>query len=246
MNIMSSSAGKRVRNIENNIAVSNSIWECTKCTFINHSLLSFCEVCNFNRENTKSKKTEVAKEKLIIIDCDDLEEKLDMGLANSKTNTKHDSAESNLSEDIEDSEGSPDCLILETISNILQADHANFAVCYPYPKHISQKHAYGSNWSCGYRNIQMLSSSLMQIPEYRPLLFDGSGTIPSIFMIQHYLELAWADGFDTEGAQHFNHSLIGKSDWIGTTGNKDQIYIYIYIYMFFFFFSIYYFFQYYY
>ena len=38
---------------------------------------------------------------------------------------------------------------------------------------ITQKGTVGAKWSCGYRNIQMLCSALMNIPAYKEVLFDG-------------------------------------------------------------------------
>jgi hypothetical protein len=55
----------------------------------------------------------------------------------------------------------------------------------------------GAHWSCGYRNIQMLCSSLIQRPEYRAVLFNGSNDIPDVCGIQAWIEKAWQAGFDT-------------------------------------------------
>lgn len=62
--------------------------------------------------------------------------------------------------------------------------------------HITQRGVYGSHWSCGYRNIQMLCISLMQLPQYASCLFHGSGKIPDLLGIQGWIENAWLDGFD--------------------------------------------------
>ena len=71
-----------------------------------------------------------------------------------------------------------------------------YVVSSPPCLHVSQKGSYGSAWSCGYRNIQMLCSSLMQLEEYRKVLFDGTGVVPEINGIQRWIETAWKDGFD--------------------------------------------------
>ncbi|KAJ1396368.1 peptidase family C78-domain-containing protein, partial [Ochromonadaceae sp. CCMP2298] len=92
-----------------------------------------------------------------------------------------------------------------------------YALCHPAPHHVSQKGAYGQGWSCGYRNIQMLCSSLLQLPLYRGALFEGSGVVPEIHQLQRHIELAWNAGFDGEGASHFGGRLVGSSEWIGTT-----------------------------
>lgn len=77
------------------------------------------------------------------------------------------------------------------------------------------------NWSCGYRNLQMILSSLL------PNILDSHTfhskyprrsdqiTIPSIAQIQTLIETAWQNGFDPEGATHFRHKLRGKRCFIG-------------------------------
>ncbi len=72
-----------------------------------------------------------------------------------------------------------------------------------------------SFWSCGYRNIQMIASSLMTRRPYRDVLFGGTGIVPQVVFIQHWIENAWALGFDQEGALQLGNSLAGKSTWIG-------------------------------
>jgi len=64
--------------------------------------------------------------------------------------------------------------------------------------HISQAGVEGSRWSCGYRNIQMLCCSLMEISKYKSRLFHGKGEVPDINGIQSWIEKAWNDGFDLE------------------------------------------------
>ena len=71
-----------------------------------------------------------------------------------------------------------------------------YVVSSPPCLHVSQKGSYGSAWSCGYRNIQMLCSSLMQLEEYQKVLFDGTGVVPEINGIQRWIETAWKAGFD--------------------------------------------------
>lgn len=44
---------------------------------------------------------------------------------------------------------------------------AEWRLCHPATAHCSQRGAPGSRFSCGYRNIQMLCSALMEWPEYR-------------------------------------------------------------------------------
>ncbi len=68
----------------------------------------------------------------------------------------------------------------------------------PPPHHFTQLFQEGKYWSCGYRNIQILCSSCMQIEEINRVICGGNGEIPSIPSIQRYLELAWQQGFDEE------------------------------------------------
>ena len=42
-------------------------------------------------------------------------------------------------------------------------------------------------------------------------------SIPSIHDIQYILTKAWQEGFDPDGAIHFQGNLINSSKWIGTT-----------------------------
>ncbi|KAM4681514.1 zinc finger-containing ubiquitin peptidase 1 isoform 2-T3 [Amazona ochrocephala] len=89
-------------------------------------------------------------------------------------------------------------------------------------------------WGCGYRNFQMLLSSLLQNSLYNDCLRGRRGSreeaetghltqtsrrdtaaIPSIPKIQSMIEDAWREGFDPHGASHFNNRLHGSKAWIG-------------------------------
>ncbi|KAI8923299.1 peptidase family C78-domain-containing protein [Entophlyctis helioformis] len=74
----------------------------------------------------------------------------------------------------------------------------------------------GDNWSCGYRNTQMLCSALLNMPGYerlRSLLQD----VPTVGQIQSALENAWQNGFDVDGAKQLRHKVRNTHKWIGTT-----------------------------
>uniref|UniRef100_A0A0D9VB57 UFSP1/2/DUB catalytic domain-containing protein n=1 Tax=Leersia perrieri TaxID=77586 RepID=A0A0D9VB57_9ORYZ len=72
-------------------------------------------------------------------------------------------------------------------------------------------------WGCGWRNIQMLSSHLLnQRPEAREALFGGAGFVPDIPSLQRWLEIAWDKNFDTLGSIHFHNKVYGVKQWIGT------------------------------
>ncbi|XP_058503581.1 zinc finger-containing ubiquitin peptidase 1 isoform X1 [Solea solea] len=70
-------------------------------------------------------------------------------------------------------------------------------------------------WGCGYRNIQMLLSSLHNIDTFSPVLQDRA--VPSIPQVQSMIEEAWKEGLDPQGASHFNQQLQGTRAWIGAT-----------------------------
>ncbi|KAG0150564.1 hypothetical protein CROQUDRAFT_37975 [Cronartium quercuum f. sp. fusiforme G11] len=99
-------------------------------------------------------------------------------------------------------------------------------------------------WGCGYRNIQMLFSSLRHLKSYRTALSthpelnpshslaaqpsaskrssmslneDDLIEIPNIQTWQRIIEAAWKQGFDVPGAESFSQKLVGKKKWIGTT-----------------------------
>uniref|UniRef100_A0A8C1ADD6 Zinc finger-containing ubiquitin peptidase 1 n=1 Tax=Cyprinus carpio carpio TaxID=630221 RepID=A0A8C1ADD6_CYPCA len=68
-------------------------------------------------------------------------------------------------------------------------------------------------WGCGYRNFQMLLSSLHRMEQYNLLPVS----VPSIPRVQALIEEAWGQGADPQGASHFNHRLQGTRAWIGAT-----------------------------
>uniref|UniRef100_A0A673LWA9 Zinc finger-containing ubiquitin peptidase 1 n=1 Tax=Sinocyclocheilus rhinocerous TaxID=307959 RepID=A0A673LWA9_9TELE len=68
-------------------------------------------------------------------------------------------------------------------------------------------------WGCGYRNFQMLLSSLHRMEQYNLLPVS----VPSIPRVQALIEEVWGQGTDPQGASHFNHRLKGTQAWIGAT-----------------------------
>ncbi|XP_077018848.1 zinc finger-containing ubiquitin peptidase 1 [Tamandua tetradactyla] len=68
-------------------------------------------------------------------------------------------------------------------------------------------------WGCGYRNFQMLLSSLLQNDAYGDCLKGMS--VPCIPKIQSMIEDAWKEGFDPQGATQLNNRLQGTKAWIG-------------------------------
>ncbi|KAM5165350.1 zinc finger-containing ubiquitin peptidase 1 [Mantella aurantiaca] len=69
-------------------------------------------------------------------------------------------------------------------------------------------------WGCGFRNFQMLLSSLLMSDSYINCLQDCR-YIPCIPKIQVLIENAWKEGFDPQGASHFRGKLRGTKAWIG-------------------------------
>jgi hypothetical protein len=73
-------------------------------------------------------------------------------------------------------------------------------------------------WSCGYKNFQMLLSSLRHDPQYSNHLFGPTNRdIPSVSYLQNLIEKAWSAGFDSEGREQLNGRLINSTKWIGPT-----------------------------
>lgn len=68
--------------------------------------------------------------------------------------------------------------------------------------------ASGNREVCGYKNIQMLNSAIQD--RYDVELGNG------IVSIKNQIEMAWCNGYDPEGAKHFNFKLR-DDEWIGTT-----------------------------
>lgn len=81
-------------------------------------------------------------------------------------------------------------------------------------------------WGCGYRNMQMMLSSLMHHTKYSDLMYqEGSGllginqrmAVPSISRLQKHIEWAWGNGFDPQGCDQLGRKLYNTRKWIGAT-----------------------------
>ncbi|CAG4944319.1 unnamed protein product [Parnassius apollo] len=74
-------------------------------------------------------------------------------------------------------------------------------------------------WGCGYRNMQMLLSSLIKHPQYARLLGGAVDRdcecVPSIPRLQLLVERAWQLGFDTQGSEQLGCKLHNTRKWIG-------------------------------
>ncbi|KAJ1853394.1 hypothetical protein GGH12_005259 [Coemansia sp. RSA 1822] len=63
-------------------------------------------------------------------------------------------------------------------------------------------------WACGYRNCQMLISSLIPLPILN--------TVPQVNELQQMLEQAWHAGFDRDGCTQLGR-VVNTRKWIGAT-----------------------------
>ncbi|KAJ8923356.1 hypothetical protein NQ315_001914 [Exocentrus adspersus] len=85
--------------------------------------------------------------------------------------------------------------------------------------------SYGDRgWGCGYRNTQMLFSSLLTHTGYNERLYKlwqgqkpPRSSVPSISRIQGLIEQAWAQGFDIQGSEQLGCRLVNTRKWIGAT-----------------------------
>lgn len=90
-------------------------------------------------------------------------------------------------------------------------------LCAPGVCHYSSTSA-DSGFGCGWRNLQMQISHLLNTRQcMRDILFNGAGYVPNIASLQAWLECAWLQGFDCEGAEQLGHTVQGTRTWIGTT-----------------------------
>lgn len=93
-------------------------------------------------------------------------------------------------------------------------------LCRPACDHFSATWL-DQGWACGYKNFQMLLSSLSNDPKYCERLFGhppkSNAVIPSVSHLQSLIERAWNAGFDSEGREQLNGSLHNSTKWIGPT-----------------------------
>lgn len=81
-----------------------------------------------------------------------------------------------------------------------------------------------AGWGCGYRNIQMLCGHLLsrrakgcETSPYAACLFGGAGHVVTVKGVQAFIETAWHNGYDHQGAEQLGYALAGTEKWIGTT-----------------------------
>ena len=183
---------------------------CVRCTFANNYLMEYCELCEAELPRPV---------------CD----------FHSVTITELSSISSRLTSAIDENTINPKAVLFPIVSQkdtsvtnglielielrvMHQKGIRKYRLCSP-TSHLSQVQSVeGIHWSCGYRNIQILCTSLIQVPKFRQLLFNKDGDIPSIYGIQAWIEKAWKDGFDIVGAADLagpSMRLVGTTHWIG-------------------------------
>jgi len=122
--------------------------------------------------------------------------------------TGEDSNETRTSNIIPFLRGVYSCGIKDVSKVFLCGDLAHFAADY------SDK-----GWGCGYRNAQMLLSSLLSNTTYQQLIQDKIeiSSVPSVPKIQSCIESAWKEGFDASGCEQLGGKLSNSKKWIGAT-----------------------------
>ncbi len=91
-----------------------------------------------------------------------------------------------------------ECRIFSLVKESMLKSRTPFKLSNPPCAHITQKGTFGAHWSCGFRNIQMICTSLMCLDQFRNVLFSGDGVVPDLRGLQFWIEKAWQDGFDQE------------------------------------------------
>ncbi|KAF7359376.1 hypothetical protein MSAN_01280200 [Mycena sanguinolenta] len=89
-------------------------------------------------------------------------------------------------------------------------------LCYDRAVLVTRE-AWDASWGCGYRNFMMACTALMDQqsqPMYFPLL--DHPIPPGVRNLQQWLENAWSEGFDPEGAKELR-PIVGSKKWIGTS-----------------------------
>ena len=139
------------------------------------------------------------------------------------------------------------------VTSVCRQVRAAWKRCYPTKRLVLCSHVdffpirtADRGFGCGYRNFQMLCSSLTKVHKLGPLLWkgrygqsearvdgatsrrdDGGNTdaaapiaMPSISAIQRFLQEAWASGFDEQGKWQIGSAaggFVGSRTWIGTS-----------------------------
>jgi len=110
--------------------------------------------------------------------------------------------------------------LINVLQKALQASHAKGTtryarLCSPGVCHVATER-WDMGWGCGYRNFLMACSSLLA-PDGRPdyAQYLKADSAPGVRNLQRWIEDAWSQGFDGEGAAQLKHRLVGTRKWIG-------------------------------
>ncbi|CAF0752274.1 unnamed protein product [Adineta steineri] len=112
--------------------------------------------------------------------------------------------------------------LIQIISRLPMSNILDRRLCNPGCDHMSSTWL-DQGWACGYKNFQMLLSSLRNDSQYSMHLFGHDATnqinddIPSVSYLQKLIEKAWTAGFDSAGREQLNGHLINSTKWIGPT-----------------------------
>jgi len=103
--------------------------------------------------------------------------------------------------------------IVPVLQKLLQASNTTSAawLCSPHVTHVSKLSREGS--FCGYRNIQMLCSHIINSGSFGAAKFGDQ--VPSIFDIQELIENAWDEGINARGRDETG-GIRGTRKYIGT------------------------------
>ncbi|KAK4156502.1 peptidase family C78-domain-containing protein [Chaetomidium leptoderma] len=103
--------------------------------------------------------------------------------------------------------------VVSVLAQLLeQSSSTKYAyLCHPCVQHVSKLKREGG--FCGYRNIQMLSSYIMDTKSKGHEHLRNS--IPSIFQIQEWIETAWDQGINAQGRLETG-GIRGTRKYIGT------------------------------
>lgn len=81
-------------------------------------------------------------------------------------------------------------------------------------------------WGCGYRNMQMLMSSMLLQLDYNEHISRvwevekgplPRAWMPSISRLQQHLEKSWSMGIDEPGREQLGGTVYNTKKWIGAT-----------------------------
>ncbi|TFK54817.1 hypothetical protein OE88DRAFT_1732116 [Heliocybe sulcata] len=90
-------------------------------------------------------------------------------------------------------------------------------LCFDQTTHVGTE-GWDRGWGCGYRNFLMVCTALLsqtQRKEYWDLL--EKPTPPGVRNLQKWIEEAWKQGYDKEGATQLKRQLVDTKQWIGTS-----------------------------